>query len=149
MQLEKPVSAVMSINFLWLPATATVEQAVQLFLQHKPSFLPVLSEDKKRVLGVVEPLDLLSAKDSKASITSCMQASFPKVYSDDNLVAVLRAFRQHKKLYAVVLDKYTEIPVGVVTVVDVLASLPELAEYFLPFVDLSRKFRVEENGEVP
>ena len=57
--LDRPISAVMTVNPLTIPGTAILEEAIQLLGQRRLSELPVI-DDEHRPIGLIDITDLIS-----------------------------------------------------------------------------------------
>lgn len=107
-------------DIVGLPHDATVGDAVELVRVHGFSRLPVFSEDRDRIEGMVHSRDLLdNPRDMSVSGLSRPVPHVPETKTCDALFRELQARRQH---LAVIVDEHGSLS-GIVTLEDLLEEL--------------------------
>lgn len=108
-----------------VPADSTLEEALQVAIEHQYTKLPVYGEDLDQVLGVLNLKDLLNAmngerKDTKTARDLMREAIF--IPETARVGALLKLFRVRQRHIAIVLDEYGGTA-GLVTLADLLEEI--------------------------
>lgn len=101
-------------------ATATIEDAVAIFLLRRASRLPVIGEDADEVVGILHLRDTLGAAPTQNVMTRASQPVFvPESQMADDLLRQMQRDRFH---LAMVVDEYGGTA-GLVTMEDLIEEL--------------------------
>ena len=120
-EIATPLSQVQSISEL-----TTLKTALQTVRTHKYSRIPVVTPNRKQIVGVLYSKDLLKAKLEPELLNLTVKAVMRKpisVSSSVRLNSLFRKMMQQKTHMAVVVNESTTV--GIVTMSDVLESLFE------------------------
>jgi CBS domain containing-hemolysin-like protein len=108
-----------------VPADSSLEELLEVAIEHQYTKLPVYGEDLDQVLGVVHLKDLLDtlhgdSKEAKMARDLMREAIF--IPETAKVGALLNLFRTHQRHIAIVLDEYGGTA-GLVTLADLLEEI--------------------------
>ncbi len=108
-----------------VPADSSLEEALQVAIEHQYTKLPVYGESLDQVLGVVNLKDLLnsihSERDETKTVRDLMREAI-FVPDTAKVGALLKLFRVRQRHIAIVLDEYAGTA-GLVTLADLLEEI--------------------------
>lgn len=108
-----------------VPSTATLENIIQLYLEHAFTKLPVYGRNLDQVLGIVHLNDLLSALYGELKgVSSAKDLMREAIFIPETarVSGLLRLFRDRQQHIAIVLDEYGGTA-GIVTLEDLLEEI--------------------------
>lgn len=108
-----------------VPSNATLDEIIQLYLQHSFTKLPVYGRNLDQILGVVHLNDLLRALyDDQQNSKSAQDLMREAIFIPENarVSGLLRHFRKRQQHIAIVLDEYGGTA-GMVTLEDLLEEI--------------------------
>ncbi len=108
-----------------VPSNATLEDIIQLYLEHSFTKLPVYGRNLDHVLGIVHLNDLLSALYGELQHVSSAQDLMREaifIPETARVSGLLRLFRDRQQHIAIVLDEYGGTA-GIVTLEDLLEEI--------------------------
>lgn len=107
-------------DMVTIDSDATISSAIETFLRHRVSRLPVIGEDADEVVGVLHLRDTLGADPAQNVMTRAGTAVFvPESQMADDLLRQMQRDRFH---LAMVVDEYGGIA-GLVTMEDLIEEL--------------------------
>ena len=106
-------------DVVWLEASLTGEEALDLVVQHGHARYPVGRDSLDHLVGVVHFRDLIA---SRGELVGALARQPPIVPTTKDLGALLRELREGRQQMAVVVDEYGGTA-GIVTVHDVLEEI--------------------------
>jgi len=145
-------------------ASATVEEIIQLYLEHSFTKLPVYGRNLDQILGVVHLNDLLRALyNDRQNVKTAQDLMREAIFIPENarVSGLLRHFRDRQQHIAIVLDEYGGTA-GMVTLEDLLEEIigevgdpfdsqPEIQRFpdgstlvdgLMPIIDFNERFNL-------
>ena len=108
-----------------IPVDSSLEEALQVAIEHQYTKLPVYGEDLDQVLGVLNLKDLLNAMNSERDETKTARELMREaifIPETAKVGALLKLFRVRQRHIAIVLDEYGGTA-GLVTLADLLEEI--------------------------
>jgi CBS domain containing-hemolysin-like protein len=109
------------IEVFSLRDTTTVAEAVAICREEGYSSFPIFQKRAYNIIGVIDFLALLFAKDDKAPITALMEPP-PYVPPQMGVQELFQVFQERQKKFAVVVDEFGGA-VGIVTLEDIVEAV--------------------------
>ncbi len=148
---EDMVGSKMTTNFISIPQTYTVKQAMRSVIDQAAendniSTIYVTGEEEK-FCGAINLRDLVIARSTQP-LTDIITESYPYVYATESIVACLEDLKDYSEDSIPVLDNDNKI-LGVITSSDIVEVVDEeLGEDYAKFAGLSEEENLEESTAV-
>lgn len=154
-------------HMITIPATATIQESINMFMKHQFSRLPVFEDNAENIIGIIYQKDIFfSNKDVTKNIKEYIR---PIIFVPESMKTnqLLRDFKDKKMHMAIVLNEYGGLE-GLVTLEDVLEEIVGpivdeheafvekitllkdgswLAEGNIELADLKRTFNIDFEGD--